>query len=340
MHVTRLIAAVTVASFLSSLPSLAGAQDITGAGATFPAPLYARWAEAAKPATGVSLIYQAIGSGGGQSQILNRTVDFGASDAPMAEARLASGNLLQVPAVMGAVVVIVNIPGIGANRLKLPDAVIAGIFAGRITRWNDAAIAAANDGLVLPELPITPVHRADGSGTTYVWTSFLSAISPAWRRAIGAATSVTWPAGAEARGNDGVAAVVRNTTGAIGYVESVYAIRNDLVTVQLENRAGRYVSPTLASFRAAAAQADWTGARNFAASIINMPGDGSWPVVSPTFLELPKDPADAARGAAVIKWLTWCYENGDDLAISMYYVPLPAAVKQAALAAISSEIKN
>lgn len=339
MHVTRIVAAA-MAGFLSLLPSLAGAQEITGAGATFPAPLYAKWAEAAKPATGVSLTYQAIGSGGGQNQILNRTVDFGASDAPMAEARLAAGNLLQVPTVMGAVVVIVNIPGIGANRLKLPDAVVAGIYAGKITKWNDPAIAAANDGLALPELPITPVHRADGSGTTYVWTSFLSAISPAWKSAIGAATSVTWPAGAEARGNNGVAAMVRNTTGAIGYVESVYAMRNDLVTVQLENRAGRYVSPTLASFQAAAAQADWAGARNFAASIINMPGDGSWPVVSPTFLELPKDPADATRGAAVIKWLTWCYENGDGIAIGMHYVPLPGTVKQAALAAISSGVKN
>lgn len=340
MKIAQKMAVALVAGLICLSPVIAKAQDITGAGATFPAPLYAKWAEAAKPATGVSLNYQAIGSGGGQNQILNRTVDFGASDAPMAAAKLESGNLLQVPTVMGAVVVIVNIPGVGMNELKLPDTIVADIYAGKITKWNDPRIVEANSDLKLPNLAIAPVYRADGSGTTFVWTSYLSEISPAWKSTTGAATSVKWPAGSGAKGNDGVSATVRNTKGAIGYVESVYATQNNLITAELRNKSGHYVSPTLEAFQAAAAQADWTGAKNFAVSIIDMPGDDSWPIVSPTFLELPKDPKDTARSANVIKWLTWCYKNGDNIAASMHYVPLPAAVKDAALAAISSEIKN
>src|ERR1700712_2108677 len=186
------------------MPFAAGAQQITGAGATFPAPVYSKWGEAAKAATGIQLNYQAIGSGGGQNQILNRTVDFGASDAPMDPAKLASGNLLQVPTVMGAVVVIVNVPGIEMNALKLPGDVVAAIYAGKITKWNDPQIVAANPGLALPSLAIAPVYRADGSGTTFVWTSYLAAVSPAWKSDVGVSTSVQWPAGAGAKGNDGV----------------------------------------------------------------------------------------------------------------------------------------
>jgi len=333
--------AVALAMTLAGLiPGIAAAQNITGAGATFPAPLYAKWSEAAKPATGVQLNYQAIGSGGGQNQILNRTVDFGASDAPMAPEKLQSGNLLQVPTVMGAVVVIVNLPGVEMNQLKLSGTLIADIYAGKVAKWNDPRIAAVNPGLNLPNLAIAPIYRADGSGTTFVWTSYLSAVSPQWKSTTGAGTAVKWPAGSGAKGNDGVSATVRNTRGAIGYVESVYATQNNLITAQLENQSGHYVSPTLDAFQAAASQADWLGAKNFAANIINMPGDASWPIVSPTFLELPKDPTDPARSANVIKWLTWCYKNGGDIAISMHYVPLPSSVQDAALAAIASQIKN
>jgi phosphate transport system substrate-binding protein len=327
---------------LGSLPpAIADAQQqITGAGATFPAPLYSKWGEAAKTAIGVELNYQAIGSGGGQNQILNRTVDFGASDAPMAPEKIAAGNLLQVPTIMGAVVVIVNIPRVGLNRLRLPHDLVAQIYAGKISKWNDPALVAANPDLKLPNLAIAPIYRADGSGTTFIWTSYLSAISPDWKANVGAATSVSWPVGSGARGNDGVSATVRNTKGAIGYVESVYATQNKLVTAQLRNKSGHYVAPSLESFQAAAAQADWKGAKNFAVSIINMPGEKSWPIVSPTFIELPKEPKDPTRSANVIKWLTWCYKNGGATAISMHYVPLPSPVQDAALAAIANEIKS
>ena len=319
-------------------PLSAGAQQISGAGATFPAPLYEKWAQAAAPASGVTLNYQAIGSGGGQEQILNHTVDFGASDAPMNPDTLASAGLLQVPTVMGAVVVIVNIPGIGMNQLKLPDTVLAGIYAGTVTSWNDRDIANANPRLTLPHLAITPVHRADGSGTTYVWTSYLCDISPGWKRTVGAATSVSWPVGLGARGNAGVAASVRATPGAIGYVESTYALQNQLMTVQLRNKAGYYVSPSLAAFQAAAAQADWLTAKNFAVSIINMPGAASWPIVAATFVLMPKHPDDPAQSANVIRFFTWAYKNGADIATSLYYVPLPQAVQDAAVAAMKSQL--
>jgi len=321
-------------------PLAAGAQQITGAGATFPAPVYAKWAEAAKAATGIELNYQAIGSGGGQNQILNRTVDFGASDAPMDPAKLESGNLLQVPTVMGAVVVIVNIPGVEMNTMKLPGELVADIYAGTISKWNDPRIVEANHGLTLPNLAIAPVYRADGSGTTYVWTSYLSAVSPDWKSKVGFATSVKWPAGAGAKGNDGIAATVRNTKGAIGYVESAYASQNKLITVQLRNKAGRYVNPTPEAFLAAAANANWRDAKNFAADIVDQPGDKSWPIVSATFVLLPKDPKDPARSANVTKFFDWAYKNGSSIATSLDYIPLPEAVQNAARSAWMSQIKG
>lgn len=326
--------------FAILMPCTADARQITGAGATFPAPLYLKWAEAAEPAIGVQLDYQAIGSGGGQNQILNRSVDFGASDAPMDPATLDAGDLLQVPTVVGAVLVIVNIPGLGMNELKLPDTVVADIYAGTVTNWNDPSIVAANPGVKLPSLAITPIHRADGSGTTLVWTSYLCAISPSWMRTIGAGTSVNWPAGARAIGNGGVAARVRNTPGAIGYVESTYAVQNNSVTVQLRNKSGHYVSPSIEAFQAAASQADWLGAKNFAVSIINMPGDASWPIVSATFILLPKHPQDPAASASVVKFIEWAYKNGSAIATSLHYIPLPGVVQDAALAAMTSQIND
>ena len=305
------------------------AQQITGAGATFPAPVYAKWGEAAKAATGVELNYQAIGSGGGQNQITNRTVDFGASDAPMDPAKLQSANLLQFPTVMGAVVPIVNLPGIEADKVKLTGELLADIYLGTITKWNDPKLTAMNPGVPLPNLAIAPVYRADGSGTSYVFTTYLSAVNPEWKTKVGASTSVKWPAGAGARGNDGVAGTVRNTRGAIGYVENAYATQNHLVTTQLQNKDGSFVAPTAAAFTAAASSGNWTGAQNFAVDLINQPGAASWPIVSATFLLVPKDPKDAQRAANVLKFVDWAYNNGGSIATDLEYIPLPKAVQDA-----------
>ncbi len=307
----------------------AKAQQITGAGATFPAPVYTKWGEEAKAATGIELNYQAIGSGGGQNQILQRTVDFGASDAPMDPAKLESGKLLQFPTVMGSVVVIVNLPGLAANQLKLTGPLLADIYEGKIVKWSDPKLAEINRGVTLPKLAIAPVYRADGSGTTYVYTSYLSAVSPSWKDHVGANTSVRWLAGAGAKGNDGVAATVHNTRGGIGYVEYAYASQNHLTTVQLRNQAGVFVAPTMEAFQAAASNGNWAGAKNFAVNLIDQPGAKTWPIESATFIELPKDPSDPARSALVMKFFDWAYKNGDAAATSLDYIPLPATVKAA-----------
>jgi len=305
----------------------AAAQQITGAGATFPAPVYTKWGEAAKSAIGVELNYQAIGSGGGQNQIMNRTVDFGASDAPVDAAKLASNNLVQFPMVMGAVVPIVNLPGIEADQLKLTGDVLADIYEGKITKWNDPKIEALNQGLKLPSIAIAPVYRADASGTSYVFTSYLSAVSPSWKSSVGASTSVKWPVGNGARGNDGVAGSVKQVRGGIGYVENAYASQNHLATTELKNKDGEFVKPTMESFQAAASNADWKDAKDYAVSLIDQPGKTSWPIVSATFLLLPKDAKDPAREQLVLKWVNWDYEHGDQIATQLEYVPLPAAVK-------------
>ena len=326
MKLTVKALALTLAGFaVAALP--AAAQQITGAGATFPAPVYAKWGEAAKAAIGVELNYQAIGSGGGQNQITNRTVDFGASDAPMDAAKLQSGNLLQFPMVMGAVVPIVNLPGINSNQVKLTGEVLADIYLGKITKWNDPKVAALNAGVSLPNLAIAPVYRADGSGTSFVFTSYLSAASPEWKGQVGASTSVKWPAGAGARGNDGVAGTVKNTRGAIGYVENAYATQNSLTTTQLRNKSGAFVAPTMEAFGAAAAAGNWGGAQNFAVDLIDQAGATSWPIVSATFLLMPKDPKDPARAASVLKWVDWAYNSGGPIATQLEYIPLPKAVQ-------------
>lgn len=331
--------AVTLAGFTLAAALPAAAQNqITGAGATFPAPVYAKWGEAAKPAIGVELNYQAIGSGGGQNQITNRTVDFGASDAPMDPAKLQSANLLQFPMVMGAVVPIVNLPGIAADQVKLTGDLLAEIYLGKVTKWNDPKIAAVNSGVALPNLAIAPVYRADGSGTSFVFTSYLSAASPDWKSQVGAGTSVKWPAGAGARGNDGVAGTVKNTRGAVGYVENAYATQNNLTTTQLRNKSGALVAPTMEAFGAAAASGNWGGAQNFAVDLIDQAGATSWPIVSATFLLVPKDPKDSARAANVLKWVDWAYNNGGPIATQLEYIPLPKAVQDNVRAAWRSSI--
>jgi phosphate transport system substrate-binding protein len=318
----------------------APARQITGAGATFPAPVYTKWAEAARSALGIELHYQAIGSGGGQNRIIHRSVDFGASDAPVDAARLQQSRLLQFPTVMGAVVPIVNIPGVPANQLRLSGAILADIFLGRITRWNDPKLVALNQGMDLPPLAMAPVHRADGSGTTFVFASYLSATSPDWKSQVGVSTSVNWPAGAGARGNDGVAGTVRNTPGAIGYLEYAYAAENHLITAQLRNKAGAFVTPGMDAFTAAATSADWGQAKHFAVDLIDRPGEKTWPIVSATFILLPEQPKDPKRCADVLKFFHWAFGNGDAIVHQLDYIPLPAAVKQAVEAEWQTAVKG
>ena len=326
MTFTRATLAAAVAGLaLSATPLLA--QQITGAGATFPAPVYAKWGEAAKAAIGVELNYQAIGSGGGQNQIINRTVDFGASDAPVDGPKLETNKLLQFPMVMGAVVPIVNLPGIEINALKLTGEILAEIYLGKITKWNDPKLVELNRGLTLPSLAIAPVYRADGSGTSFVYTSYLSAVSPEWKEKVGASQSVKWPSGNGAKGNDGIAATVKQVKGAIGYVENAYATQNKLTTTELRNKAGQFIAPTMASFSAAAASGNWAAAPNFAVNLIDQNGATSWPIVSATFLLVPMDPKDPVRAANVLKFADWAYKNGAKIANDLEYIPLPKSVQ-------------
>ena len=328
MNRRSLLLATGAAMALPSLPALAQQAQITGAGATFPNPVYQKWAEAARGAIGLQVNYQSVGSGAGINQIRNRTVDFGATDAPLNLQQLTEGNLLQFPTVMGSLVAIVNIPGIENEQLKLTGPLLADIYLGKITRWNDAQIVALNPGLSLPNLPIAPAYRADGSGTTFVWVSYLAAVSEEWRARVGVGTSVRFPAGTGARGNEGVAGTVRQVRGAIGYVENAYAMTNRLVTTQLRNKDGQFVKPSHETFLAAASNADWT-VPGFAANLIDQPGATSWPIVAPTFILIPTNPTDAARSANVRRFFDWAFTNGDRMAQDLEYIPLPDSVKTA-----------
>lgn len=320
-------AAALIAATLFAQPAAAQGVEFTGAGATFPAPVYAAWASAYKAATNNTLNYQPIGSGGGVNQIQNRTVDFGASDAPVPTNRLQQQRLVQFPAVIGAVVFIVNLDGINKNQLKLTGEIVADIYLGTIKTWNDARIAAINPGVNLPNLAIQPVYRSDASGTTFVTTSYLSESSAKWKSEVSAATSVQWKAGAGARGNDGVAGAVRNTRGAIGYVEYAFAAENSLTTTQLQNASGQFVEPNTPNFQAAAAAADWEKAADLAASMINMKGANSWPIVSPTYILVPRDPRDAGRAKAALDFFSWSFgAQGGEIAEKLHYIPLPASV--------------
>ena len=307
--------------------------QITGAGSTFAAPIYGKWGEAGSATTGIKLNYQAVGSGAGINQINNRTVDFGASDMPVKAEALAEHKLFQFPTVMGGVDIIVNLPGIKPNELKLTGPLLADIYLGKITKWNDPAIVAVNPTLTLPSLAIATVHRADGSGTTFVFTDYLSMQSEEWKSKVGAATSVAWPNGQGAKGSDGVAGTVKQVPGGIGYDESAYAEQNHLTTVMMKNKAGQFVAPTMAAFTAAAANADWTKVQNFAIDLNDQPGAASWPIESATFVLVPTDPKDPAQNAAVTKFFDWGFSSGNDIATSLMYVPLPKAVQDSIRAA-------
>ena len=337
-----LLAASAAAAGPLLAPRIASAQQaqITGAGATFPAPVYQRWGEQARQATGLSLNYQAIGSGGGLNQITNRTVDFGASDAPVAADQLQQRRLMQFPTVMGAVVPIVNVPGVQPDQLKLTPELLAEIYLGKLAKWNDPRLQELNRGVNLPNSAVAVVHRADASGTSFVFTSYLSKVSEEWKSKAGAATSVSWPTGTGARGNDGVAATVKNTRGGVGYVENAYAEQNRLTTVQLRNRSGNFVKPDMQAFRSAASSADWETARNFAVDLIDTEGAQCWPIVSPTFILLPTNPTDLDKSRNVMRFFDWAYTNGDGAAAELQYVPLPDQVAERVRQAWAQEVKG
>ena len=311
------------------LPRDASAQlaTVTGAGASFPRPVYERWGQAAREGAGIQLNYQSIGSGGGINQITNRTVDFGATDAPRTVDQLREANMIQFPTVMGSVVLIVNLPGVADNALRLTPEVLTDIFLGRITRWNDPRLVELNRDLRMPNLPVSPAYRADASGTTFVFTTYLARVSETWKNGPGAATSVQWPVGNGARGNEGVSNAVRNTPGAIGYTENAYATVNRLITTQLRNKSGAFVSPVMASFQAAAATADWSTPA-FAADLVDLGGAAAWPIVAPTFILLPINPvADRVMGSRnTMRFFDWAFRNGAEAAQRLEYIPLPASV--------------
>ena len=312
-----------VAILAASSVFAANAADITGAGASFIYPVMSKWSADYSTATGKKVNYQSIGSGGGIAQIKAKTVDFGSSDAPLKPEDLAASGLAQFPSVIGGVVPVVNVAGIAPGALKLDGAVLANIFLGKIKTWNDPAIAALNPGLTLPNAKITVVHRSDGSGTTFNFVNYLSKVSPEWKSSVGEGTSVQWPAGIGGKGNEGVAAYVKQIKGGIGYVELSYALQNKLSYTAMKNAAGKFVQPSDTSFAAAAASADWANAKDFYLVMTNAPGAESWPITATNFILVQKAPKNAANGKATQEFFRWVYKNGDAQARQLDYVPLP-----------------
>ena len=324
----------------AAVPFAASAADITGAGASFPAPVYAKWAEVYKAKTGNAVNYQAIGSGGGVKQIKGKTVDFGASDDPVPGADLEKSGLIQFPAVIGGVVPVVNVEGVGPGKMILDANVIAAIYSGKVKKWNDPAIAKLNSGLKLPDQAITPVYRSDSSGTTAVFTTYLAEIVPQFKSDVGAGKTVNWPSGLGGKGNAGVAANVSKLGGSIGYVEYAYAKQNKLSHTGLVNKAGKIVQPDEKTFAAAAAGADWSKAPGLGISLNNQAAGDAWPVTSATFILMHKNPKDAKQSAEVLKFFKWALAEGKDLAKDLDYVPMPASVKQQIRKLWAAEIKD
>ncbi|MBS1155413.1 MAG: phosphate transporter substrate-binding protein PstS [Proteobacteria bacterium] len=320
----KLILSMGVAAMFSASVFAA---DITGAGATFPYPLYAKWAEQYKAATGTGMNYQSIGSGGGIKQIQAKTVDFGASDAPLTAAQLDKDGLLQFPTVMGGVVPVVNLEQVKGGELKLSPAVLADIFLGKIKKWNEPSIASLNPGVKLPDLSITVVHRADGSGTTWIFTNYLSKVSKEWNEKVGNNASVQWPIGVGGKGNEGVAQYVQRIKGAIGYVEYAYAKQNKMDYTQLQNKAGNFVQPDDVTFKAAAAGADWKGTPGFAVVLTDQAAKDAWPITGATFILMYKKQDKPAQALEVLKFFAWAYKEGDKTALGMDYIPMPTEVK-------------
>jgi phosphate transport system substrate-binding protein len=334
----RMLAAIGVLVVVTT--ASAPAAEISGAGATFPYPIYAKWADTYKKQTGITVKYQPVGSGEGIKQIQNREVAFGASDMPLKGADLDMYGLVQFPTVIGGVVAVVNVDGVKAGDLTLDGPTLARIFLGEIKSWNDAALRKLNPSLKLPSQPIAVVHRSDGSGTTFVFTNYLSKMSADWRSKVGSITAVDWPVGTGARGNEGVAAMVARIKGAIGYVEYTYAKHNQLSTTKLTNKDGKAVAPTIESFTAAARNANWEAAPGFGVILTNESGADTWPMTSATFVLMHKQPSDPVAAAEVLKFFNWAYAKGGKMAEELDYVPMPGNVVNAVHKLWASEIKD
>jgi phosphate transport system substrate-binding protein len=302
------------------------AAEISGAGATFPYPIYAKWAEAYKAKTGLSMNYQSIGSGGGIKQIQSKTVDFGASDMPLKPDELEKSGLMQFPMIMGGEVAVINVKGIETGKLKLDGKTLADIYLGKITKWNDPALAKLNPGIALPNQAMAVVHRSDGSGTTFIFTNYLSKVSPEWKEKVGENTAVEWPTGLGGKGNEGVAALVSRTDGAIGYVEYAYAKQNKMNYSLLANKEGVYNQPDAKAFQAAAANADWKAAPGYYLLLTDQPGKESWPITGASFILMHKKPKNPENSKQVLAFFDWSYKNGQKLADELDYVPMPDPV--------------
>lgn len=323
---TTLLIRGTVAAAALAFGVAAFATDITGAGATFPFPIYAKWADAYKQKTGTGMNYQSIGSGAGIKQIQAKTVDFGASDMPLKADELAKSGLMQFPAVIGGVVPVVNLEGVKPGEMKLTGPVLADIYFGKIKKWNDKPIADLNPGMKLPDENITVVRRSDGSGTTFLWTDYLSKVSPEWKEKVGSSTAVAWPEGVGGKGNEGVASYVQRIKGAIGYVEFAYAKKNKMAHVALRNKDGQFVQPEDDAFQAAAAYADWKSAPGFYQILTEQPGKASWPVTGASFILVPVKSDKPASTQEVLKFFDWALKSGQKMATELDYVPLPESL--------------
>ena len=323
---------------LAAASAGAFAQDITGAGATFPAPIYSKWADAYNKSSGARLNYQSVGSGAGLQQIRAKTVDFGASDMPLTDEVLARDGLIQFPTVIGGVVPVVNIKGIAPGQIKLTGQVLGDIYLGKITKWNDAALAALNPGVPLPDAAISPVRRADGSGTTFIFTNYLSKTNADWKAKAGEGTAVNWPTGAGGKGNEGVAAFVQRLPNSIGYVEYAYAKQNKMTYALLKNKAGNFVAPDADNFKAAAAGADWS--KSYYQVLTDQAGKDTWPISGATFILMYKQQDKPASATNAIKFFDWAYNNGDKMADDLEYVPLPPAVKTLVRQTWASSLKD
>ncbi|MEB0139214.1 MULTISPECIES: phosphate ABC transporter substrate-binding protein PstS [unclassified Undibacterium] len=326
MSKSRIVKSLIAAASMAFCFSLAHATDITGAGATFPYPIYAKWAEAYKKATGIGLNYQSIGSGGGIKQIKAHTVDFGASDMPLKLEELDAEGLTQFPAIIGGVVPIVNLAGVAPGTMKMTGDVLAGIYSGKILKWNAPEIVALNPGIKLPDEEITVVHRSDGSGTTFLWTDYLSKVNADFKASVGSSTAVKWPVGLGGKGNEGVAANVQRIKNSIGYVEYAYVKKNKMVYTMLKNADGQFVEPDDANFKAAAANADWSKAPGMYLVLTNQPGKATWPITGASFILMHKAQADGVQGKEVLKFFDWAYKNGGAMAADLDYVALPVPV--------------